>query len=62
MNTNLQNLLWCFMRNLLQNVCLVICKILQGKSVVMFAYIIDAAGYKITFLQHGDSVWYLEFI
>jgi len=56
MNIDLQNLLWCFMRNLLQTVFLFICKILKEKSVVMFAYIIDAAGCKIKFLQHGDSV------
>jgi len=31
-------------------------KILKEKSVVMLAYIIDAAGSKIKFLQHGDSV------
>jgi hypothetical protein len=28
----------------------------------MFANIIDAAEHKVKCLQHGDSVWYSEFI
>lgn len=56
MNIDLQNLLWCRMRNLLQMICLVIYQILKGKSTVMCANIIDAAGHKMKCLQHGDSV------